>query len=163
MKFIKLFEEHNILYNESWKKYLPQSFTFIKGNKKYTRYQTNNIIKNADMVQIIYGTKGEKWGEPEDLQFDLYFVMDGTIRIDIDITFGDLVVSEFSVESPDKVKVVEYTSYNSKFDPSNSVFAFTEESIQQLIKLLNSLDDRLSLTRNNFNFLDSNPHNYKPN
>ena len=163
MRFIKLFEEYNGSYHEEWFKHLPESFTFIKGDKTYIRYKTNNIMNHADMVQIMYESKSSEWGEPDDLQFDLYFVMDGTIRIDVDITFGDLVVSEFSVESPNKVDVVEYTSYNSKFDPSNTVFAFTEKSLQDLIQFLNQIDDRLELTRDKFNFLDANPYSYQPN
>jgi hypothetical protein len=105
-----------------------------------------------------------KLGEPGDLQFDLYFVnMDGKIRIDVDITFGELQVSEFSIESPNKVEVIEYTSYGSKFDPSNTVFAFTEESLQDLISFLNHIDDRFEITRDKFNFLDADPYSYQPN
>lgn len=163
MKYLKLFEEYNGSYNEDWVKYLPESFTFIKGDETYTRYKTDNIMNHADMVQIMYEPMGENWGNPDDLQFDLYFVMDGTIRIDVDITFGDLVVSEFTVESPNKVEVVEYTSYGSKFDPSNTVFAFTEESLQDLIGFLNHVDNRLELTRDKFNFLDANPYSYQAN
>lgn len=162
MIYIKLFEEYNGSYHEDWAKYLPESFTFTKGDKTYTRYKTNNIMNHADMVQIMYEPKGEPWGEPDDLEFDMYFVMDGTIRVDIDITFGDLVVSEFSLESPNKVSVVEYTSYGSKFDPTNTVFAFTEQSLQDLISFLNHVDNRFELTRDRFNFLDANPYSYQP-
>jgi len=163
MKFIKLFEEYNGSYHEDWVKYLPESFTFIKGDETYTRYKTNNIMNHADMVQIMYEPKGEPWGEPDDLEFDMYFVMDGNIRVDIDITFGDLMVSEFSLESPNKVSVIEYTSYGSKFDPTNTVFAFTEESLQDLINFFNHVDNRFELTRDKFNFLDADPYSYQPN
>lgn len=163
MRYIKLFEEYNGSYHEDWTKFLPESFTFIKGDETYTRYKTDNIMNHADMVQIMYEPKGENWGDPDDLQFDLYFSMNGSIRIDVDITFGDLMVSEFSIESPNKVDVIQYTSYGSKFDMSNTVFAFTEESLQSLIKFLNGVDSRLELTRDKFNFLDANPYSYQPN
>jgi hypothetical protein len=120
-------------------------------------------MNHADMVQIMYEPKDESWGDPDDLEFDMYFVMDGNIRVDIDITFGDLMVSEFSLESPNKVSVIEYTSYGSKFDPTNTVFAFTEESLQDLINFFNHVDNRFELTRDKFNFLDADPYSYQPN
>ena len=43
---------------------------------------------------------------------------------------------EFSVEEPNIVDVIEYTSYGSKFDPSDTVFALTDESLQKFINFL---------------------------
>lgn len=178
MKHLKLFEdfenstavtyaadqnnEHDPTWTEGWEKFLPESFTIIKGNEKFTRYK-GNIMQHADMIQMMYEPKSEPWGQPDDLEFDLYVVQSGQdIRINVDITFGDLVTSEFSIESPNKVKVIEYTSFDAKFDPSNTAFAFTEESLQNLIAFFNKLDTRFELTRDKFNFLDDNPYSYQP-
>ena len=163
MKYLKLFENfYDPTWVTTWEKYLPESFTIIQGDKKHTRYRTNNEMEHSDMIQIMYEPKDEEWGVADDLEFDLYFVMDGNMRINVDITFGDEMVSEFSVETPNTVKVIQYTSYGSKFDPSNTVFAFTEESLQDLINFLNKIDGRFKLTRDKFNFLDQNPDNYTP-
>lgn len=163
MRHLKLFEDFEIdpSWTEGWKKFLPESLTIIKGDKTFVRYKSN-IMDHSDMIQIMYSPKDEEWGEPDDLEFDLYIVKDGSIRINVDITFGDLMVSEFSIQSPNKVKVVEYTSYNAKFDPSDTTFAFTEESLQSLISFFNKLDDRFQLTRDKFNFLDNDPNSYAP-
>lgn len=49
-------------------------------------------------------------GEPDTLEFDMHFVknQDGTLKILVDITYGDSMVSEFSVQQPNKVDVMEY-------------------------------------------------------
>ena len=124
-------------------------------------------MKHFDMVQVTYDTAdGEIWGVPDTLEFDVYFVKPGgklnkDIRVDVDITYGNLVVSEFSVTSPDIVNVIQYTSYHSKFDPSNTVFAFDEESINKIIKFLNTFNG-INVQRDQFNFLDEDPNSYYP-
>ena len=67
---------------------------------------------------------------------------------------------EFSIESPNKIKVIQYTSYHSKFDRSNTVFALVDDSLQSFINFLNRFDG-MKLKREDFKFLDQ-YDNYTP-
>jgi hypothetical protein len=128
---------------------------------------------HSDMIQITYSSvpgdtktsteEGEIWGSPDTLEFDIYFNKDesGKIELTIDITYGDAMVCEFSIESPNNIKVIQYTSYHSKFDPSNTVFALVDESLQSFIKFLNKFEG-MKLKKEDFKFLDQND-NYSPN
>jgi hypothetical protein len=94
---------------------------------------------------------------------DFYFlkkVDDNNFKIDIDITLGDAMVCEFSLESPNKVNVIEYTSWGSKADPSNTVFALQDESLKKFVNFIN-LFDGFSLDVSDFKFLDK-YDNYNP-
>jgi hypothetical protein len=121
------------------------------------------------MVQITYTStpmdgqeSGEIWGTPDTLEFDIYFTKeDNKVRLTVDITYGDAMVCEFSVEAPNKIKVIEYTSYHSKFDPSNTVFALVDESLQSFINFLNRFEG-MKLKKEDFKFLDQ-YDNYQPN
>jgi hypothetical protein len=120
------------------------------------------------MVQITYAStpidsdeQGEIWGTPDTLEFDIYFAKEDNIVLNIDITYGDAMACEFSVEAPNKIKVIEYTSYHSKFDPSNTVFALVDESLQSFINFLNMFSG-MKLKKEDFKFLDQND-NYTPN
>ena len=95
------------------------------------------------------------------LEFDIYFAKEDNIVLNIDITYGDAMVCEFSVEAPNKIKVIEYTSYHSKFDPSNTVFGFDDDSLESFVKFLNNFSG-MKLKKEYFKFLDQND-NYSPN
>ena len=71
------------------------------------------------------------------------------------------MVSEFSISPPNIIDVIQYTSYHSKFDPSNTVFAFTDESLLEIIKFFNLFTD-IHIERNNLNFLDDKVDSYIP-
>ena len=157
MKHLKNFNESLLLiYQPGWEKLLPEKLTLNYHQKDYS-FKKGNVMLNADTVQITYESyPGEIWGAPDTLEFDIYFVKDiesQKLRLDIDITYGDEVSCEFSVESPNKVKVIEYTSYHSKFDPSNTDFALEDKSLQLFIDFLNKFEG-MRLTRNDFKFLD---------
>ena len=57
------------------------------------------------------------------------------------------------VESPSKVGVIEYTSFRSKTDPSNTVFALDDNSLQSFVDFLNRFDG-FKLDISQFKFLD---------
>ena len=166
MKHLRKFNESVDIYNIDWHKIAPEYLTVIKDGR-VTKFHCGNIMKHFDMVQVSYDTvPGEIWGVPDTLEFDIYFVkpggkMDKSLRLDIDITYGDLMASEFSITTPNKVSVIQYTSYHSKFDPSNTVFALDEESLEKLIKFFNDFNG-INVSREQFNFLDANPNNYYP-
>jgi len=166
MRHLIRFNESINIYDIDWHNIAPKELTTIKDGRK-TKFRLGNIMKHFDMIQISYDTNGgEIWGVPDTLEFDLYFVKPGgklnkDIRVDIDITYGDLVASEFSITTPDVVNVIQYTSYHSKFDPSNTVFAFDEESLKSIIDFFNKFNT-INVRREQFNFLDEDPNSYYP-
>jgi hypothetical protein len=163
-------DDDNTIYDERWENELPEFITINYHGKLY-KFKKDNIMLHSDMVQITYAStplnsdeQGEIWGTPDTLEFDIYFVKDNEtdkVRLTVDITYGDLMACEFSVEAPNKIKVVEYTSYHSKFDPSNTVFALVDESLQSFINFLNRFEG-MKLKKEDFKFLDQND-NYLPN
>jgi len=160
----------NTIYDERWKNELPEFITINYHSKLY-KFKKDNIMLHSDMVQITYAStplnsdeQGEIWGTPDTLEFDIYFTKDNEtnkVRLTVDITYGDSMACEFSVEAPNKIKVVEYTSYHSKFDPSNTVFALVDDSLQSFINFLNRFEG-MKLKKEDFKFLDQND-NYLPN
>lgn len=159
MRYIKpyaIFE--SIIYDADWNSILPKELTVIKDGKH--SFKLGNIMKNSDMVQVTYENVGGEWGVPGTLEFDFYFSQNGHMRMDIDITWGDAMACEFYIESPSKVGVIEYTSFRSKMDPSNTVFALDDYSLKSFVGFLNRFDG-FSLDVSQFKFLDSRD-NYSP-
>lgn len=164
MKYLKKFNESSLLiYEKDWEKYLPLKLTLNYNQKDYT-FRKGNVMLLADEVQITYESIPHVWGAPDTLEFDIYFVKDiqsGKLRLDVDITYGDVMACEFSVEAPNKVKVIQHTTYHSKFDPSNTDFALENQSLQEFVDFLNKFEG-MKLTVNDFKFLDK-YDNYNPN
>jgi hypothetical protein len=146
----------DIIYDDKWKAYLPENMTINYKGEKYS-FKKGNVMLVGDLVEITYDSQPEEqWGIPDTLEFDFYFVKDNNtdkIKINIDITYGDLMACEFSIEQPNKVNVIQHTTYNSKFDTSNTVFALEDKSIDEFINFLNKFDG-FKLTRNDLRFLD---------
>ncbi len=145
--------DDNIIYNNKWENYLPDTFSIVNGEEH--TFKKGNIMINSDMFQITYDNVKSEWGYPDTLEFDIYTVRDTSnnkIRLDIDITVGDLMVSEFNVESPNIVNVIQNTTYKSKFNTSE-IFAFTDDSLQQFVDFLNRFDG-MKVTVNDFRFLN---------
>lgn len=161
MKYIRRFNEgYENIYDVKWEEVLPKTLSVIKDGVH--TFKIGNIMKNADMVQVTYVNIKNEWGVTDTLEFDFYFVKDkDKFRMDIDITWGDLMVSEFSITSPDKVDVIEYTSFHSKTDPSNTVFAFEEVDLKSFIDFINKFYT-FKVDRSQFNFLDSDENSYYP-
>ena len=149
------------IYDKSWESLLPEKLSINYHQKTYS-FKKGNVMLNGDMVQITYDSGSEIWGAPDTLEFDIYFVKDtvtNNIRLDIDITYGDMMACEFSVDYPNKVKVIEYTSHHSKTDTSNTIFALEDESLKGFVDFLNKFGLKLSVS--DFKFLDK-YDNYNP-
>lgn len=159
MKYLKsyiLFE--SIIYDVNWKSIVPKELIVLKdGEHKFT---LGNIMKNTDMVQVTYENSNNEWGVPSTLEIDLYFSQNPKMRIDIDMTWGDAMACEFYVDSPSEVGVIEYTSFRSKTDPSNTIFALDNKSLKDFIDFLNRFDG-FKLDVSQFKFLDQ-FDNYQP-
>lgn len=141
MKYLKYFESINF-YNESWEHLLPKNLTIIKDGMHH-EFIKGNVMLNADMIQITYYNDERDY--PNTLEFDIYIITDGVTRIDIDITYGDLVVCEFGISHSD----VNLIDDNTKF---KSIFKFDDKSLQSLVDFLNKIDD-VSITINSLAFL----------
>ncbi len=158
MKHLLRFNENVNIYDIDWHDLVPKELTMIYDNKSYKFIcdSDTNIMKHFDMIQITYKLKdGETWGISDCLEFDLYFLKPYDkkgIKVDVDITWGNFMESEFSIQSPNKVSVIQCTSRNSKFDPTNTVFAFDDKSLEEIVNLFNQING-ISITKDDLNFL----------
>lgn len=191
MKYLKLYEEFNdvnitkepivtdrvSMFDENVFKLLPQSLTIVSSTGIWTLKKSDFTLNNVK-AEILYGQKTPELhdgdvtadGEPDTLEFDIHIVKDNdgtdanpdTLKLNIDITYGDSMVSEFTIEAPNKVEPHHYTGSNSLYDP-NSTFSFDNKSLEALIEFFNRFSDKYNLTKDDFKFLDSDPNSYKPN
>jgi hypothetical protein len=159
MRYLKnyiLFESN--IYDIDWKSILPKEMVVLKDGEH--SFKLGNVMKNADMVQVTYENSNNEWGVPSTLEIDFYFSENPKMRIDIDITWGEAMACEFYVDSPSKVGVTEYTSFRSKTDPSNTIFALDNNSLKEFVDFLNRFDG-FKLDVSQFKFLDQ-FDNYQP-
>lgn len=149
-------EKGTLIYEPGWEKYLPEYLT-INYKGVICKFKKGNIMLLNDLVQATWDRlPTNPWGSPDTLEFDFYFTKPNdtdVIKIDIDITYGDLVACEFSITPPNTVNVIQHTTWHSKFDPSNTVFALEDESLNEFISFLNRFPD-LKLNRHDLRFLD---------
>jgi hypothetical protein len=152
MRYLKnyiLFESN--IYDIDWKSILPKEMVVLKDGEH--SFKLGNVMKNADMVQVTYQNSNNEWVAPSTLEIDFYFSENPKMRIDIDITWGEAMACEFYVDSPSKVGVTEYTSFRSKTDPSNTIFAIDNNSLKEFVDFLNKFDG-FKLDVSQFKFLD---------
>ena len=149
LKTYRIFE--STIYDADWNALLPKEMVVLKDGEH--SFKLGNIMKHSDMVQVTYSNSKSEWGVPDTLEFDFYFSKNGHMRMDIDITWGDAMACEFYVESPSKVGVIQYTSFRSKTDPSNTIFALDDDSLKAFVDFLNRFDG-FRLEVGQFNFLD---------
>jgi len=158
MKHLRKFNESVNIYNIDWHKIVPKELIMIYDDKSYEFVcdKETNIMKHFDMIQITYTLKqGEIWGESDCLEFDIYFtkpVTSKNFKISVDITWGNYMESEFSIQSPNRVSVIQCTTKDSKFDPSNTVFAFDDSSLDELVIFFNKFDG-INISKEDIMFL----------
>ena len=171
LKNLKRFNENISIFNQDWKKFLPETLEIITSNGNWKLHKSDLMI-NGDLIQFSYYQKTfdkpedvNNDGEPDYLCFDIYLVKNNkgdshnpdTLRLNVDITYGDNMSSEFTIEKPNKVNVIHYTGKNSKYDPETK-FGFTDESLDKLIEFFNRFGYQLS--REDFKFLDKEDDSY---
>lgn len=181
MKYLKKFNERFSIYNPEWEKLLPETITVLKGQDhgvdKWV-YKKANVMLNADMIQISYSIN--KWMAPDTFEIDVYIVKDdsgekrndlttivksGTIeydtspgkyisnmRLDVDITFGDEMACEFSIDK-EGVKLIQDTTYSSKFDPTNTLFAIQDKDLEKLVEFFNRFNHGVKISLEDLYFL----------
>ena len=159
MENLKTFEQFtaNGLLEADFEKYLPPKIEIIKnieGKVIHREFEIGNIMRHANMTQIIYTADIKQFGHPDEMSIDFYYYQNGSIKLAFDIIYGDFVSCSFSITPPNNVELIEYTSYHSKFDPSNTVFAFSDKSIRELCSFINTVDG-FKVDENDFDFLNS--------
>jgi hypothetical protein len=88
-------------------------------------------MKNSDMLQITFDRNHNEAGYPDTLEIDMYFIKPSDLKrfkIDIDITYGDLIVSEFSILPPRNIHQIN--------DPEVD-FCFDKKSVDYIVKFIN--------------------------
>lgn len=157
MKYLKKFFEHKIsIFSQDWIKLLPENLEIVTNNGDF-KMKREQLIINDSMYQFSY-YQSDVFGEPDFLGFDIYVVKqnDGDVsnsdklRLNVNITYGDAMVSEFTIMD-NKIDVIHYTGKGSKYDP-DTFFGFTDDSLDDLIKFFNAFG--FSLTIKDFLFID---------
>jgi len=190
MKYLKLYEEFNdinitkepittdrvSMFDEKVFDLIPPKLTIVSSTGTWTLEKSDFSINNVK-AEVIYNQNTPELqdgdvtadGEPDTLEFDIHIVKDNdgndsnpdTLKLNIDITYGDSMVSEFTIEAPNKVEPHHYTGANSLYDP-NTLFSFDNESLDALVEFFNRFSDSYRLNKKDFNFLDSDPNSYRP-
>lgn len=185
MKYLRKFNEsesYSYFDSNEWKKFLPKKLFLVTNNGRWelelpsdsnNMGHATNIMNLMNGLQINYyqNTPAREDGdvtrdaEPDQLEFDITIVKnnDGssanpdTLKLDVDITYGDAMACEFTIEKPNKVQVLHYTGIGSLYDPE-SFFGFEDESLEDLVKFFNSWG--FELDKSNFTFIDKYPDTY---
>lgn len=108
-------------------------------------------------------------GEPSMLEFDIHFskigqgdifAEDDEVKLLVDITYGNNMAVEFTIEAPNKINIIHYTSVGSKYD-SETHWGFTDESIDDLVKFFNAFNHGIKVNKEDLSFLDEHYDSYK--
>lgn len=180
MKYIKLYEDFSqkriSVFSQDIKQFLPEEIGIETTYGKYT-LKKKDIMLNGDLIQITYhhNTAEEKNdvsadGEPDYLCIDIHTLKENDgrqangdkLRLNVDITYGDAMVSEFTIEAPNKAVPHHYTGIGSMHDKETK-FSFCDDSLKDLAVFFNRFSDSYKLSIADFKFLDSDPDSYVPN
>jgi GMP synthase-like glutamine amidotransferase len=177
VKYLKLYENrifgksYVTILDEDIEKFLPQKmdiYTMGGGGDGGGNYklELGDVTRETDIIRITYTqntteiTGGDVTadGEPNILEFDIHFIhKDSVLKINVDLSYGDSMVSSFSLEQPNKINVNHYTGLGSHSDPE-SHFGLCEESIKELVKFFNRFG--FQIHEKDFSFLDKYPETY---
>jgi len=161
MRYLKrITESEKILaYEEDVKKIFPEEVSIYTSNGSF-KLKKSDITREVDVIRASYyhntAKDGNvlKDGEPDFLFFDIHFSKNEIgIKTLVNISYGDQMKSEFSIEAPNKIEVGHYNGVNSKADPETH-FGFEESTILDLCKLFNSFDFGYKLNPKDFTFID---------
>ena len=178
MKYLKLYEDFDkriSTFNQDIKSLLPEEVNIETTYGKYT-LKKSDVMLNGDLIQIVYHHSTAVTtndvsadGEPDHLCIDIHTIKenDGTeangdsLRLNIDITYGDAMIFSFTIEAPNKVEPHHYTGIGSMHEEETK-FHFEDETLEELITFFNRFSDKYNLTKADFKFLDSDPNSYIP-
>ena len=164
----KIEKDGNIsIFEQDWfEKLLPNELEVVNNGDRFTLLK-NDCTINGDLCQFNYWHSAEgdddvlEHGEPSMLEFDMHFMKnENGIKMIIDITYGDQVISEFSLEAPNKINVIHYNGVNSIYD-KNSHWGLSDKSISDLVKFFNSFNHGIKLTNKDLAFIDEHLDSYQ--
>jgi len=183
MKHLKKFNENVSLFDPNWVKLLPKKLSIITQNGDFTLNVKSlepeddgysGIYNLMTSVSFSYGQNTlEKDnndptadGEPDNLQFDIAVVKDNkgdeanpskSLRLNVDLTYGDSMMYAFTIDYPNKVHVHHYNGKDSLYDP-DTYFGFSDESLQELVTFFNRFG--FTTTPEDYKFIDSDLDSY---
>jgi hypothetical protein len=183
MKHLKKFNENISIFDSNWVKLLPKKLTIITQNGEFTLdvkslepeddgYSGIYNLMNCICVSYVQNTLERENndptadGEPDNLQFDITIVKDNkgdeanpknSLRLNIDLTYGDSMVYAFTIDYPNKVNVHHYNGKDSLYD-AGTFFGFSDESLQGLVTFFNRFG--FTTTVKDFKFIDDDPDSY---
>lgn len=182
---LSFFENSKVsIFDPNWVKLLPEELTVITQDGEFTLKRSNELEKSTghavdisnlmNCIQICYHqhTPDEHNGdvladgEPDYIGFDIHFVKTNSgdsanpdnLKLNIDLTYGDHMQYEFTIEKPNKVKVHHYTGKNSLFD-TQTYWGFSDESLSKLVEFFNRFG--FTTTPDDYKFMDKDPYSYK--
>ena len=156
------------IFQQDWfEKLVPNEIRIVNLGKEYTLTK-NDCTINGDLVQFNYyhttiknPNDVSKDGEPDLLEFDIHFVRnDRGIKLLVNITYGDNMACEFTIETPNKINVGHYTGIGSIYDPKTH-WGFKDETILDLVEFFNRFSHGIKLTPQDLSFIDEHPDSYK--
>lgn len=153
-------------FDKNFKELFPKEIVVYALNGTF-KYKLGDFTREGDIVRASYSTSTPEVtdnvlsdGEPDLIVFDIHFTnKKNGKKLLIDISYGDHMVSEFSIEAPNKVKVIHYDGINSKADPDTH-FGFEDKTLKDLVELFNKFDNSYKLTTKDFTFIDKYPDTY---
>lgn len=165
MRYLKSIFENITIYDERIREFFPEEVHLYTSEGSFVLKKSDITLEN-DIIRAFYyqNTSSDgnvaKDGEPDMLGIDLHFVKnENGFKTLVNITYGDQMKSEFSIESPSKISINHYNGIGSVAD-SETQFGFEEKTINDLVKLFNSFNFGYKLTSDDFKFIDKYPDTY---
>lgn len=182
MKYIKSYNENKVsIFNSDWEKFIPVELTIKTENGEFTLKRKKGLEEDhpidvynlMNCVQISYyqstiedGKDVLEDGEPDYLSFDITIVKDNngehanpnSLRLNVDIVYGDNMQYEFTIDKPNIVKAYHYTGKNSLYDPE-TFWGFDKDSLKKLVDFFNRFG--FETTVDDFKFIDDVPDSFQ--
>ena len=166
--FIKRFNENFDYMNQDIRGIFPKELEL------YTTYGTHDYVlsdvtRENSILRVTYfvntpdetGNNVLADGDPDLMTFDIHIVnTNNGVKLNIDMTHGDRIVYEFTIESPNIVKVHFYDGIGSKSD-EDTHFGLSDESLDAMIKVFSTFNSNFKLDRKDFTFMDKYPDSYQ--
>jgi len=147
---------------------------FPKNLELYTTYGTHDyvlsdITRENSILRVTYfvNTPDETGGDvladgdPDLMTFDIHVInKQSGVKLNVDMTHGDRMIYEFTIEAPNKVNVHFYDGIGSKSD-EDTHFGLSDKSLDDMIKVFSSFNSNFKLDRKDFTFMDKYPDSYQ--
>lgn len=165
MKYLKTFEMFRFL-SEDFENNFPEKIKIFTSNGSYELVRADftreiNVIRCSYWHNTAADGNVSHDGEPDLLMFDIYFFNnENGMKTHVNITYGDNMVSEFSIEAPNKIIINHYNGFNSKLDRETQ-FGFEDSTIKDLVNLINKFDETYDVNPEHLKFIDKYPDSYK--